>query len=155
MIILMDRRIAVRGIFVKDGRLLCVKLKPYDKTGSGASGDFWCTIGGGVDVGESLVPALEREILEETGIRPIVGNLLYVQQFMHNNREHIELFFNITNVEDYTQIDLSKTTHGAKEIAEIAFIDTAAHTVMPKFLTELDFSRFNPKLPTQFYSYIP
>ena len=45
----MKRRIAVRGIFVNDGTLLCVKLKPYN---TAITGEFWCTIGGGVDMGE-------------------------------------------------------------------------------------------------------
>lgn len=147
----MTRRIAVRGIFIKDGKLLCAKLKPYS---TAIQGDFWCTIGGGVDAGEPLMPALEREIFEETGIKPNVGNLLYVQQFLNKDVENIEFFFNINNVDDFTDIDLSKTTHGEEEIAEICYINTKTQTVLPKFLTEIDFSDFDVKAPTKFFDYL-
>ena len=91
-----------------------------------------------MDVGEPLIPALERELIEETGIKPIVGNLLYVQQFQYKDWEHLEFFFHITNGEDYEQIDLEATSHGAIEIAEAGFIDPAKNTVLPIFLTEED-----------------
>ena len=84
----MIRRIAVRGIFVHEGKLLCVKLKPYN--GETYLKDFWCTIGGGVDDAEPFLGAIEREIIEETGITPDVGNLLYVQQYIQEiGRAHV------------------------------------------------------------------
>ncbi len=147
----MNRRIAVRGIFVREGKLLCAKLKPYK---TAIEGDFWCTIGGTVDAGESLLRALEREITEETGINPVIGSLLYVQQYLHKDTENIEFFFGIKNVDDYTDIDLSKTTHGAEEIAEIGYIDTRSNNVLPKFLTEIDFSDFDLTASTQFFDYL-
>jgi len=74
----MKRRVAVRAVIVDDGKLHCVKLKPYaGKIG----GDYWCVIGGGVDPGEPLIQALTREVEEETGITPTIGSLLFVQQF--------------------------------------------------------------------------
>ena len=147
----MNRRIAVRGIFVKDGKLLCVKLKPYK---TAIEIDFWCTVGGSVDAGESLIRALEREIIEETGIEPVIGSLLYVQQYLHKDTENIEFFFGIKNVDDYTNVDLSMTTHGAEEIAEIGYIDTKSNNVLPKFLTKIDFSSFDINAPTQFFDYL-
>ncbi|MEI7632228.1 MAG: NUDIX domain-containing protein [bacterium] len=148
----MNRRIAVRGIFVKDGNLLCVKLNPYKASKNITN--FWCTIGGGVDMGEPLIPALAREIVEETGVEPQIGNLMYVQQYFYKDVENIEFFFNILNVDDYTNIDLSKTTHGAKEIAEIGYIDTKNNTLQPEFLSEIDFSSFDGTASTIFYNYL-
>lgn len=146
----MKRRVAVRAIIVKDGKLLCVKLKPYK---TAMTGDFWCTVGGGVDSEEGLVPAIKREVLEETGMTPTVGNLLYIQQYSNETREELEFFFHITNADDFLNIDLSKTTHGEEEIAEIKFIDTAKETILPKFLSEQDFTNLD-KQYTTFFNYL-
>jgi ADP-ribose pyrophosphatase YjhB (NUDIX family) len=135
-----NRRVAARAVIVLDGKLLCVKLKKYAGKATGNDNRvYWCTPGGGVDVGEPLIPALEREVIEELGIKPKVGNLLYIQQFAHNNMEQLELFFHVTNPEDFLTIDLEKTTHGAIEIAEVAFIDPGASgLLLPVFLGKQD-----------------
>ncbi|MBP7807050.1 NUDIX domain-containing protein [Candidatus Saccharibacteria bacterium] len=147
----MTRRIAVRGIFIKDGQLLCAKLKDH-KTGQPL--DFWCTIGGGLDDNEALIPGLEREIMEETGIKPVVGNLLFIQQFAQGDNEHLEFFFNILNPDDYAQVDLTKSSHGTAEIARLEYIDPAAENVLPKFLTEQDYSVITPDSSTTVFSYL-
>jgi len=64
----------------------------------------------------------------------------------------MELFFHVTNVADFINIDLSKTTHGEEEIAEIAFIDASKEHVLPKFLTEVDLSDLENQT-TQFFNY--
>ncbi len=77
-----------------------------------------------------------------------------MQQYLHKDNENIELFFGIKNVDDYIDIDLSKTTHGAEEIAEIGYIDTKSNNVLPKFLTEIDFLDFDLDVSTQFFDYL-
>jgi len=79
--------------------------------------------------------ALEREMIEETAIKPVVGNLLYIQQFTHSGVEYLEFFFHITNSEDYLNIDLTKTSHGEKELAEISFVDPKSVRLLPEFLS--------------------
>jgi ADP-ribose pyrophosphatase YjhB (NUDIX family) len=96
--------------------------------------DYWCLPGGGLDEGETLIAGVEREMIEETGVAPVIGTLLYVQQFVHEDVDYLEFFFHITNSNDYLHIDLSKTTHGEKEIAEIGFVDPKAVTIQPEFL---------------------
>ena len=129
----MIRKVTVRGIVLYEGKLLCVRLKPY-KDHLKRDNSYWCLPGGGLDEGEALIAGVEREMVEETGIQPVVGALLYVQQFMHGDKEYIEFFFHITNSEDYLHIDLSKTTHGQQEIEEIGFVDPASTHVLPGFL---------------------
>lgn len=133
----MNRRVAVRGISILNGKLLCVRLKPYEGALS-TSGDkvWWCLPGGGLESSEPLVRGVRREFVEETGIEPNVGDLLYIQQFStpDTDTEHLEFFFHITNPEAYLNVDLSKASHGFTEIAEIAYVDTKVTNVLPAFL---------------------
>lgn len=139
----MKRRIAVRAIIIDDGRLFCVR-----QLHDGVPSDFWCTPGGGVDFAEPLESALHREMVEETGVVPVIGSLLYVQQFMHEGTEHIEFFFHVTITNDYKSIDLAATSHGQHEIAEYAFI-SKENNILPAFLqTDLSVDH-----PTRFYHY--
>lgn len=125
----------MRALAVDGAKVLAVNLTDY---GGVKRSHYWCTPGGGVDPGESLEAALEREMLEETGVQPEIGRLLYIQQFIYDGRgepeEQLEFFFHVTNTEEYRTIDLSKTTHGELEIGQIDFVDPAEYNVLPKFL---------------------
>lgn len=139
-----NRRVCIRGIIYKDGKLFCQELKNKDGTGRG----FWCTPGGGLDPGEGLVKGLERELLEETGVQPIVGKLLFVQQFSdptdrvsHGENEQIEFFFHIENADAYEAIDES-ASHFDAEIFNYGFIDPKTSTILPQFLRELDIQHY-------------
>lgn len=129
----MTRRVAVRGVALHNNKLLCVRHKLRDGEEIKPA-KFWALPGGGLEEGESLIAGIEREMVEETGVKPSIGDLLYVQQFLHGEWEHIEFFFHITNAPDFLNVDLSKTTHGELEIAEINFIDPASAEIKPEFL---------------------
>jgi ADP-ribose pyrophosphatase YjhB (NUDIX family) len=146
----MHRRVAVRGIFVDDGKLLAIKHKPY----MGKPVDYWCVIGGGVEPGEALIPALEREVIEETGVTPTIGRLLFIQQYLQDDKEQMELFFEITNAADYINVDLSLTSHGKDEIERIEFVDHTdpSYRILPTFLSEIDLN--NLPTTTKLYNYI-
>ncbi len=130
-----NRRVNLRGIIVKDGKLFCQKLIDSHTI---HTSKFWCTPGGGIDFGESLHEGLRREMIEETGVEPEIGNLLFIQQFMDGDREQLEFFFHIKNADDYETIDLESTSHGAIEVAEYGFVDPKSTTILPAFLTEVD-----------------
>lgn len=124
------RTVRVRGIIQHDNRYLFVKHMP--------SSDYWALPGGGLDDGETLEAGLTRECVEELGVTPLIGRLLYVQQLFIGDDESLEFFFEITNGADYTAIDLRATTHGHLELSAAAFIDPAEETVLPEFLSSLD-----------------
>jgi 8-oxo-dGTP pyrophosphatase MutT (NUDIX family) len=125
----------VRGIIFKDGKLLCQQLKPGS---DGLARDYWCTPGGGLDDNEPLYEGLHREMIEETGIAPRIGKLLFVHQFNDGKKEQLEFFFHIENPEDYAMIDLTETSHGDIEIDIVEFIVPDKHNVLPAFLQTLD-----------------
>lgn len=137
----MKREIKVRGIAILGGKLLCVQLTPYNNL-TAERETFWCLPGGTLDDGEGLEAALKREMVEELGVKPKIGRLLYVQQFDHKGVDYLEFFFLIENPEDYQNIDLSKTEYGEKEIRTVDFIDPKTAHVLPEFLSTEDLPAF-------------
>lgn len=93
----MNRRVAVRAIIVHDSKLLCVRQKKYQGSLTEATNQYWNVPGGGLEEGEALTDGVCREIIEETGITPKLGNLLYVQQFAYVDMEFLEFFFHVSN----------------------------------------------------------
>ena len=149
---MINRRIAVKAIIVHDGKLLVVRHKKYKDALPRAS-EYTAVPGGGVEPGEAITAVMERELIEELGIKPVVGKLLFVQQFSFADMEHIEFFFEIKNAADYLHVDLEKTTHGSTEIATIEFADPATiPNLYPLFLRteKLEAREESP----QFFSYL-
>jgi len=128
------RRVNVRGIIFKDSKLLVTKFRQPDNSES----NHWGTFGGGLDIGESFALGLRREMIEETGITPQIGNLLFMQQFNDGEKEHLELFFHVKNSDDYKEIKLEETSHGILELVRHEFVDPKTSFILPAFLSELD-----------------
>lgn len=134
------RRIGVRAIIFKDGKLLANKFHS-----KGGESTYWATPGGGLDPHESLEQGLARELLEETGIKAKVGRLLFIQQFRSsraNRDEELEFFFHVTNPEAFEQIDLAATTHGAKELTRCEFIVPSREYLLPVFLQSINIESY-------------
>jgi 8-oxo-dGTP diphosphatase len=137
----MERRVNVRGIVVdENGRVFAVKHRDRN---TGGESDYWAIPGGGLDVGESMEDGLMREFEEELGVKPVLGRLLFMQQFIFTHRngkqsEKMELFFHVMNTMDFQYgIDLSATSHG-HELARVNFIDPASSDLLPDFLQKID-----------------
>lgn len=147
---MLERRVTVRGIIIKDGKLFAQKLKNGDD-----ERDYWCTPGGGLDPGESLSDGLTREIIEETGVAPHIGKLLFIQQYADLHKEFLEFFFHITNPEDFHTIDLESTTHGLIEVARCEFIDPTTENILPAFLQKQNIPKIlSDPLPVIIQSYL-
>lgn len=128
------RRTNVRGIIFRDGKLLVTKFRQED----GGESEHWGTFGGGLDDNESVADGLYREMIEETGIAPKIGKLLFIQQFRNEEREFFELFFHIENPEDYELVRLEDTTHGMQELTRSEFVDPKSNLIKPIFLSDID-----------------
>ena len=138
-------RMGARGVIEYDGKFFLVR--------NVVSPDFWCLPGGGIEEGEDVLTAINRELIEETGIAPDVGNLLYVHQIKGADGYGTpEFIFHIKNGKDYIDFDIAQTTHGETELAEAGFVDISTVTVLPTFLKielpELSTKAFNT--PTKF-----
>ncbi len=147
---MITRRIAVRGIIFKNDKLFCVQQKRSD----GTINNFWSTPGGGLDENEGVEQCLYREIIEETGITPTIGSLLFVQQYLDDHIEQLELFFHIKNADDFETIDLANTSHGQVEIERFAFIDPKTETILPAFLGAIDIPAEIENSDVQFFNYL-
>jgi 8-oxo-dGTP diphosphatase len=145
-----QRQIAVRGIIYKNGKIYAQKLKHKDGESS-----FWSMPGGRIEDGESIINCLEREMIEETGIKPQIGNLVLVQQFQDGNHEKMEFFFHIKNAEDYEKVDLTNTSHGMSEVSKHEFIDPKTESLKPDILQTIDIEQcINNTEPTIVISYL-
>ncbi len=81
-------RTRVCGLCRDGDRLLMVRHR-----GIGETDTFWCPPGGGAQFGETIIDALKREFVEETGLTIDVGKLLFVNEFLAEPLHALELFF--------------------------------------------------------------
>jgi len=131
------RRINVRAIVWRDGKILAVKHKESD----GKESEYWAVPGGGLDPLEELRSGVVREVFEETGVNAKVGRLMFMQQF-HSKREgfdeELEFFFQVEDSPAFDSVDLAATSHGIDEISRIEFVDPKQVNIKPERLSELD-----------------
>ncbi|MEO7617746.1 MAG: NUDIX domain-containing protein [Candidatus Saccharibacteria bacterium] len=122
--------VTARGLIIHEGKLLICRLRSHDT--------FYCLPGGKLDVGESIEQTMIREMVEESGIKPEVGNLLFINQLINSTHHRIEFFYHIRNSQDYLDANLNEATH-ANEIAEwkLADIRNDEYDLRPSFLVKL------------------
>lgn len=85
---------------MQNNRLLLVNAYP-----AGTS-DLWCAPGGGVHAGQSLPENLQREVMEECGLRITVGAPCLVNEF-HDPRSgfhQVDVYFRATLLEGHLDI---------------------------------------------------
>ncbi len=105
--------IRCRAIIVHEGRLLVVR-HAHDTS-------FAALPGGHLEWGEDAKECMSREIVEELGVRPEIGRLLYINTFIDGvDTQPIEFFFEVLNGADYLNSDNLARTH-AHEISEIVW----------------------------------
>lgn len=107
-------KVRCRAIIIHDNKLLVVR-----HTGGR---DFYALPGGHLDSGEDPKECMRRELIEELGIVPEIGRLLYVHTLVHDvNNQSIEFFFEIKNTAEY-QMHHEKEKSHAHEIEEACWI---------------------------------
>ena len=79
--------VGVGGVVVKDGKALIIKRGHEPRKGE------WSLPGGRVELGETLIEAVRREIREETGLEVEVGALLEVFDRVHRVGDRVQYHF--------------------------------------------------------------
>jgi ADP-ribose pyrophosphatase YjhB (NUDIX family) len=122
--------VRVRGLIRVGNDLLAVRHHKYSQ--------YYSLPGGGVESGETLEEALSRELQEELGVPPVLGDLFLVNQhFDADKKVHaVEFIFEVLNGEAYRAVDLSRTSHG-HEIYELTFLSVDGdEKIRPFFLKD-------------------
>lgn len=119
--------IRCRAIIIHDNRILVVKHS--------VDSNFYALPGGHLEWGEDVKTCMRREVIEELGITPEIGRLLYVRNFIDkDSKQSIEFHFEIINSADYLDINKLKGTHG-HELVEICWIGkNDSRTIKPQEL---------------------
>jgi 8-oxo-dGTP diphosphatase len=83
-------RVSVKGLFVKDGKVLLLKESPK------LSGQ-WELPGGGLDFGEDIHVGLKREIEEEMGlkVKSISDKPVYVWTWRFENKRNMDWYYSL------------------------------------------------------------
>lgn len=69
-------RVSARGIVIDNGKILLNEF---------GGGKYYNIPGGGIEPGETVKQAVAREILEESGLKVTVGELIYALEYEPNN----------------------------------------------------------------------
>jgi 8-oxo-dGTP diphosphatase len=91
-------RVRVCGLCWQGDNLLVVCHSALSPAG------FWAPPGGGLEIGETLENALEREFSEETNLQVKAGKFLFGCEFLHPPLHAIELFFEVTHISGALQL---------------------------------------------------
>lgn len=109
----------------------------------------WGIPGGGIDFGETIIEALERESMEELGIKAIANKLIFIQDYTDTRKgkytHFFEYFWIIKNNEDFFNVlKTYKNSSHAFELLDIKwskledlpknFMPTAFPKVLKKYL---------------------
>ncbi|MDQ3076205.1 MAG: NUDIX domain-containing protein [bacterium] len=117
-------KIRCRGIIIDKEEILVVEHPGQE---------YFAFPGGKLELGEGVLECMEREIIEELGIKPTIGRLLYVNTFVSGGIHTTEFLFEILNGLDYRDFEKQDRTH-AFELAEVAWVnkDTDARILPEK-----------------------
>lgn len=107
-------KIKVRWVIKKDNKIFLCKI---------ANAWFYCLPWWTLEKWETIKQCLEREIIEELWIKPIIWELIKVYEFFTNEwNTWIDFWFEILNFQDFKKIDLKSSTHWF-ELSEVWFYD--------------------------------
>ncbi|WP_341302667.1 NUDIX domain-containing protein [Lysinibacillus sp. FSL H8-0500] len=97
-------RNSVKAILIVDNHLLLTKNQD-------AEGYFYLCPGGGQEHGETFHTTLLRECLEEIGASVVIGELLFIREYIGKNHEHAAFDAHAHQIEYYFLCQLNDITY--------------------------------------------
>jgi mutator protein MutT len=108
--------VGVGAVIVEDGKVLIVKRAHEPRKGE------WSLPGGCVELGETLVDALKREVKEETGLEVDVGPMIELFDRVHWLDGRVQYHFVIA---DYVCTPCGGTLRAADDATDVAWVERA------------------------------
>ncbi|MEX0772003.1 MAG: NUDIX domain-containing protein [Balneolales bacterium] len=126
-------RVRVNGLLVENRKLLLVKFRHPTREGS-----IWMPPGGGVDFGEPMEDALQREFIEETGIEVNVDGLRYVHEFIEPPLHALEFYYDCRKTGGALRLgsdpELSKDNQLLEDVRFVPLAGLAELPVIPEHI---------------------
>lgn len=118
-------RLRVCGICIRENKILMVR-----HSGLGEDGQVWIPPGGGMEWGQNAPQNLEREFLEETGLKVETGPLMFVHEYLNLPLHAVELFFRVRiiggELRRGTDPELSEADQIIQEVRFLSFEEIKA-----------------------------
>ena len=120
--------IRCRAVIFHEGKLLVMRMHVNN---------FYALPGGKMEFGETIQDCVKREIMEELGIEPQIGRLLFTNNYVEQNgNQSVEFFFEVTNGKDYINEKELKGTHSF-EFNDICWVGKGDEKeIMPKHIQD-------------------
>jgi ADP-ribose pyrophosphatase YjhB (NUDIX family) len=110
-------RVASKAVIVVDGEILLTRnLHPDDP-----DGEFFLLPGGGQNHGEALDDCLRREVCEETGYPVVVGDVLWVRDYIGAGHEFAAYEPDVHQIEVMFSCSVDRSRSPAEPIEEDAW----------------------------------
>lgn len=120
-------RISAKGLVIVGGKMAAVKLRD-------AKEEWYIMPGGGLESGEIIPQAVEREIAEELGLRVKCGELLFVVEGAQGEDFHrVDMVFACEYVDEIDGAQL----HGDTNQAGADWLDIGTLNVQPLYPSKL------------------
>ena len=122
-------RIGVGAVVFREGRVLLVRR------GVPPSQGLWAIPGGALELGETLRQGAEREILEETGITILAGELVFTGEMMEQDVDGRIRFHYV--IIDFAANYVSGEVNGSDDASEARWVTPAELADLPATKTTM------------------